>query len=94
MAGITNKNRVIIAYEPISAIGTGKPFPILKAEKINLKIKKLLGKKQIVLYGGSVNQKNVTSFIEGAGFQGVLVGAVSLDAKGFTQIINKIKTLK
>ena len=89
--GVINKNRVIIAYEPISAIGTGKAFDSFKAQKINLKIKNLLGDKQVILYGGSVNKDNVADFIETSGFQGVLVGGMSLDAKNFSQIINKVK---
>ena len=91
--GIANKNRVIIAYEPISAIGTGKAFSFSKAQKINLKIKNLLGNRQIILYGGSVNQNNVVGFIKESGFQGVLVGGASLEVKDFTQIINRVKDL-
>ena len=87
------KSKAIIAYEPISAIGTGKAFDLSKAQKINLKIKNLLGSKQIVLYGGSVDQNNVVGFIEKAGFQGVLVGGKSLEPKDFVQIINRVKSL-
>ena len=92
--GIVNKSRVIIAYEPISAIGTGKAFGFSKAQKINFKIKNLLGGKQIVLYGGSVNQNNVAGFIEKSGFQGVLVGGKSLEVKDFIQIIDRVKRLR
>ena len=91
--GIANKDRVIIAYEPISAIGTGKAFDLSKAQKINLKVKKILGDKQIVLYGGSVDQNNVVGFIEKSGFQGVLVGGMSLNPKGFIGIIDSVKRL-
>ena len=87
------RSKVIIAYEPISAIGTGKAFNLSKAQEINLKIKNLLGSKQIILYGGSVNQNNVAGFIEKAGFQGVLVGGKSLEVKDFVQIINKVESL-
>ena len=93
LKGVLNKSRVIVAYEPISAIGTGKAFDLSKAQKINLKIKSLLGNKQIILYGGSVNHNNVAGFIEKSGFQGVLVGGKSLDAKGFAQIIDRVKSL-
>jgi len=92
--GIADKNRVIIAYEPISAIGTGRAFDLSKAQKINSKIKNLLGVQQVVLYGGSVNKNNVLGFLEKAGFQGVLVGGMSLDAKGFIGIVNNVKKLK
>lgn len=93
LKGVLNKSRVIIAYEPISAIGSGKAFDSSKAQKINLKIKNILGDKQIILYGGSVNQNNVLDFIKESGFQGVLVGGKSLEVKDFIQIINKAKTL-
>jgi len=93
LGGIPNKSRVIIAYEPISAIGTGKAFSFSKAQKINLKIKDLLGDRQIVLYGGSVDRYNVADFIVKSGFQGVLVGGKSL-SKDFIEIINKVKGLE
>ena len=93
LKGVTDKNKVIIAYEPISAIGTGKAFGFSKAQKINLKIKNLLGENQIVLYGGSVSHNNVAGFIEKSGFQGVLVGGMSLDTKSFIRIINKVESL-
>ena len=92
LIGISNKSRVIVAYEPISAIGTGKPFGFSKAQKINLKIKDLLGDRQIILYGGSVDQYNVADFIMKSGFRGVLVGGKSL-SKDFVQIVNRVKSL-
>lgn len=83
LKGITKK--VIVAFEPISAIGTDKPYPIEKAKKM----RKLI-KHPFVLYGGSVNSKNAADYIKKAGFQGLLVGGASLDANEFTKIVKSV----
>ncbi len=92
LKGIDKKQieKVIIAYEPIFAIGTGKACSVEKAEKMNLAIKKILGEKAVVLYGGSVNSENAKAFIEKAQFQGLLIGNASLDAKEFSQIVKRL----
>lgn len=87
-----------IAYEPIWAIGTGKPCDPEEAQKISLLIKKIISKlcnsslsKSIrILYGGSVNSKNAKPFVKKAGLQGLLVGGASLDAKEFIKIIKAV----
>ncbi len=73
---------IIIAFEPISAIGTGKPISWQKAKKI----RESLARFKTVLYGGSVNAKNAKDYIQKAGFQGLLVGGASLNAKEFAKI--------
>ncbi len=80
LKGISKK--IIIAYEPVSAIGTGKPCSIGRAKKTRSKIKY-----PVVLYGGSVNQQNATDYISKAGFQGLLIGGASLDTKKFLDIL-------
>jgi len=92
LKGISKKEikKIIIAYEPIFAIGTGKACSIEKARKMKLAIKKILGENTIVLYGGSVNSKNARDFIKKAQFQGLLVGGVSLKPKEFIQIVKNI----
>lgn len=79
-------NKGIIAYEPLWAIGTGKACSIKQAEKMRLSIRKIIGDKIRVLYGGSVNSKNAAGYIKQAGFDGLLVGGASLDAKEFVKI--------
>ena len=69
--------RVILAFEPLSAIGTGKPYSVAKAKGIRRLIRKKL-RRAPVLYGGSVNAQNAKSYVEEAGFQGLLVGGASL----------------
>lgn len=88
---------VIIAYEPVWAIGKSydsapKPSDI---HEMAIYIKKTcaeaLGKKQglgmPVLYGGSVDQKNAEDFLMNAGIDGLLVGRQSLDPKAFSGMI-------
>lgn len=80
--GIEN---LVIAYEPLFAIGTGKPCPPEKAEKMRLAIKKKIDVP--VLYGGSVNSQNAGDYIKKAHFDGLLVGGASLKPQEFIDII-------
>jgi len=78
-----------IAYEPIWAIGTGNFCDPLKAKKILLFLRKTI-KKNPILYGGSVNSQNARDYIKVSGFQGLLVGGASLDAKEFIKIVKSV----
>lgn len=88
---------IVIAYEPVWAIGTGVACRPEEAEKAALYIKKTLGeifglseKEDIpVLYGGSVKSANVADFIFKAKMDGVLVGGASLDPEEFLKIVEK-----
>lgn len=75
----------ILAFEPLSAIGTGKPYSVEAAKKMRKQIKRPL-----VLYGGSVNSENARDYIEKAGFQGLLVGGASLNPKEFSKIVKNV----
>jgi len=94
-AGKIQKNGLLVAYEPIWAIGTGRPCDAEEAQKMKLLIKKILSNiynQKIansvrILYGGSVNSKNTTAYIKEAEFDGLLVGGASLDFQEFSQII-------
>ena len=87
-----NKNDIIVAYEPIWSIGTGK---IPKAEdlrKTTIYIKKILrsifnNKSPAVLYGGSVDENNVNMFKEIKEINGFLIGGASKSSKKFIDII-------
>jgi len=83
---------LIIAYEPLFAIGTGRPCTLAKAERMRKEIQKRAGTNKI-LYGGSVNSENARDYIKKAGFAGILVGGVSLKAKEFLQLIKNIDFL-
>lgn len=87
-----------IAYEPVWAIGTGKPCDIEEAQKMGLLIRKIITKlynsstaeKVRILYGGSVNSRNAVGYIKESCFQGLLVGGASLEAKEFIKIIKAV----
>ena len=86
--------KVIIAYEPLWAIGSKKPCPVDDVLTVILFIRKLIarvyGKKKIsILYGGSVNSNNVKDYLS-EWIDGLLVGSASLDKKELSQILNEI----
>jgi triosephosphate isomerase (TIM) len=86
------KRHVIIAYEPIWAIGTGKNCPARDAVEMAKFIRSVVLAAcrlplATVLYGGSVNGKNIGDYIQYKEIGGALVGGASLDAKEFGKII-------
>ena len=86
-------NNVIIAYEPVWSIGTGKIPKVNELKKIFLYIKKEFKKNfktrnyPLVLYGGSVNSKNIHLFSTIDEIDGFLVGGASQSSKKFIDII-------
>ena len=87
-----NKNNIIVAYEPIWSIGTGKIPTALELKKTTIHIKKVL--KEIfkktspaVLYGGSVDGSNIKMFKEIKEIDGFLIGGASKSSKKFIDII-------
>lgn len=90
-------DRVVIAYEPIWAIGTGdnaKPVDVKKAtQMIRQHVAHLYGKKAAeevrILYGGSITVDSAADYLAISGLDGLLVGAASLDIYQFTEIIEK-----
>ena len=90
-------DRVVIAYEPIWAIGTGdnaKPVDVKKAtQMIRQHVAHLYGKKAAdevrILYGGSITVDSAADYLAISGLDGLLVGAASLDIHQFTEIIEK-----
>jgi triosephosphate isomerase len=77
---------VIVAYEPIWAIGTGRSATVEEITTTHIALKKAIDDKPL-LYGGSVNPGNIKEIIHTAGVDGVLVGSASLDADNFSKMI-------
>ena len=93
LKNIKNYNNILIAYEPVWSIGTGV---ILKDEELELnvsKIKKMISKKTKckipILYGGSVNNINISNLKNIRGIKGFLVGSASQNTNKFIDIIKK-----
>jgi len=84
------QKKLIIAYEPVFAIGTGKPCTPEKAKEMKTAIKKIIDKDIPIIYGGSVNSQNATDYIKMAGFQGLLVGGASLDSEEFIKLAKNV----
>ena len=76
----------IVAYEPVSAIGTGLSDTPEDANQIAKRLKEKYGRDLEVLYGGSVTGENAKSFILQPYINGMLVGKASLDAEEFIKI--------
>ena len=85
---INNKKDVIIAYEPVWSIGTGRTPKTNELFEIINFIKKE-NKKYKILYGGSVNTKNINELKIVKNIDGFLIGGASQDTKKFIDIIKK-----
>jgi triosephosphate isomerase len=90
-----DSSRLVIAYEPVWAIGTGKNADPEHAYKTMRLIRRVVGdmigagaaRKVRILYGGSVNAKNVQQYVELPLCDGALVGGASLVAEEFAHIV-------
>ncbi len=91
--------RVIVAYEPIWAIGSGVAIEPEEAEYahkiIKISLRDMFGMKVVknnfrIIYGGSISSKNVKEFTNLEGVDGLLVGGASLDAGEFYKIAKAI----
>jgi triosephosphate isomerase len=80
---------LVIAYEPLFAIGTGRPCSPEKAGQVRMEIQRRIQENIPILYGGSVSAKNAPDYIKKAGFQGLLVGTASLTEE-FIKIIKRV----
>lgn len=80
-------SRCFFVYEPISAIGTGKPVDPVAANHVAHQIAFLTDNAAPVLYGGSVSSDNAPSFVSESRIDGVLVGTDSLEPTLFSAII-------
>jgi triosephosphate isomerase (TIM) len=92
LAGIDQQN-LVIAYEPIWAIGTGDTCAAVEANLVIGTIRSQLSNPDVsIQYGGSVKPENIDEIMAQPEIDGVLVGGASLDAKGFARIANYFKS--
>lgn len=98
LSGLTvaDMERIIIAYEPVWAIGTGKTATPEQAQEMHAHIRRTLNdthgadvaKAVRILYGGSVKPDNISTLMSQPDLDGALVGGASLDAESFAKIVN------
>ena len=82
----TAEDKIIFAYEPIWAIGTGLVPTQEQIEEMSSRIKSHFSQEVTVLYGGSVNSRNSSEILNMNNIDGVLVGGASLNAEEFANI--------
>jgi len=93
-------DRIIIAYEPVWAIGTGRTATPEQAQEMHAFIRRVFAEGHSeeaaralrILYGGSVKPDNVGSLMGQPDIDGALVGGASLKAESFAQIVNYSKS--
>ena len=91
-------SRIVLAYEPVWAIGTGMHATVEIADQMHKHCRSVLwelfseevSQKISILYGGSVKPENIASFMQVESIDGVLVGGASLDPSNFIEMIRYI----
>ena len=94
LKNIKKNNNIIFAYEPVWSIGTGIIPKVNNLEKQVYDIKKMIIKSYKlknpkIIYGGSVNSKNIVELKKISSINGFLIGGASQSAKNFIDIIKK-----
>lgn len=84
--------KLIVAYEPVWAIGRGVSASIDEIEEIHKEIKSIINRP--LLYGGSVKVENIKEILQIKNVDGVLVGSASLDVNNFIKMIEIAKEIK
>ena len=96
---VVGDQKIILAYEPIWAIGSGTAIEPSEAEYahkiIKLTLNNMFGMEIVnnnfkIIYGGSINPKNVKGFVGLENLDGMLVGGASLDADEFYSVVKAV----
>ena len=95
IVGLSAESELVVAYEPVWAIGTGQAASPEDAQHVIQALRATLAEelgpdsadRVRLLYGGSVKSENVASFMREADIDGVLVGGASTDADEFSRIV-------
>jgi len=98
LSGLTasDLDRIIVAYEPVWAIGTGRTATPEQAQEMHAFIRRVFAERHSspaadslrILYGGSVKPDNIVGLMKQPDIDGGLVGGASLNADSFAQIVN------
>ncbi len=98
LSGLTasDLDRIIVAYEPVWAIGTGRTATPEQAQEMHAFIRRVFAERHSpdsaealrILYGGSVKPDNIAGLMKQADIDGALVGGASLEAESFSKIVN------
>ena len=97
--GEAHATEIVIAYEPVWAIGTGKVATVEQAQEVHAFIRSLLVKhfnaasagKIRILYGGSMKPGNAPELLAQADIDGGLIGGAALEARSFVQLVEAAK---
>ncbi len=97
---VEDASKVVIAYEPVWAIGTGKTATPEMAQEVHAEIRKMLAnqfgaesEKIQILYGGSMKPENADNLLAQKDIDGGLIGGAALKADSFESLINSAKKL-
>ena len=100
LAGVEALENIVIAYEPVWAIGTGVTANVNQVESAHSSVRTILKElypesdKVHVLYGGSVISGNAEELIQIPGVNGFLIGGASLDVESFASITRTVETVQ
>ena len=97
--GEAHVTEIVIAYEPVWAIGTGKVATVEQAQEVHAFIRELLSKifsaasagKIRILYGGSMKPSNAPELLAQTDIDGGLIGGAALEARSFVQLVEAAK---
>lgn len=94
-AGVDSLKNVIVAYEPIWAIGTGLSADSNSANEVCKYVREVLNEdfsdEVVIQYGGSVKPDNIKEYLSCSDIDGALVGGASVESKDFISLITNLK---